>query len=126
METRWLKKNVDMNQVFNLAKKFFEDKGFEVTAYKESKNANKFLAKTKIGPPLDVIVEIKGKPEDFTVFFKLKNIGSKVKYWGPYLSSVGLGILFRHELHVSELYEKLESDFWAFMEEKISSISKNY
>jgi len=123
MQTTWLKENVNLNQLSDFAKQFFEERGFEVTTQKESKNEIRLSAKIKITPPSEVTIEIKGKPEDFTIVFRPRSAARNIRFLGPILSSLGLGIITKYEQDVSEFYEKLENEFWTFIEGKISSVS---
>jgi hypothetical protein len=122
MQTRWLKENVNLNQLSDFAKQFFEEIGFEITTQEESKNTIKLSAKTRTIAPAEVMVEIRGKPEDFTIVFKPKSGARNIRFLGPILSSLGLGVVTKYELNVSEFYEKLENEFWT-LEEKISNAS---
>lgn len=122
-QTRWIKKNVNLKLLCLHIQNFFKEKGFNVRL-DESLRKMVFSASLDNVPLLRLLVKVSGVPEDFVVSFESEGKRNRlVKPLGPFLVMVGLGFFVRQELKLRELHENLETEFWSFMERKVSELA---
>ena len=120
LKTRWIGKNVNLDLVVKVIKVFFEDRDFQ-TLSKESSEETLIFAKKRDDSGLSLVVKIQGKPDDFTVEFR--GGGSRsMRFFSSLLGLIGAGGLALKRMKVREVYERIESDFWSFMDQMVSDL----
>jgi len=111
---------VNLDLVVKVIKVFFEDRDFQ-TLSKESSEETLIFAKKRDDSGLSLVVKIQGKPDDFTVEFR--GGGSRsMRFFSSLLGLIGAGGLALKRMKVREVYERIESDFWSFMDQMVSDL----
>lgn len=121
METRWIGKNVDLDLVVKEIRKFFEDRSFQVFS-KESAEEILVFARKGDNSNLSLIVKVKGIPNNFSVEFKENKLDFPA-YFFSLLSLIGAGALVSKWMKKAETYQKIECEFWNFMDQKVSELA---
>jgi hypothetical protein len=124
MKDRWIGQNVDLDLLSQGVKRFLEEKGF-VVRFDKRKNESRVYGWPRnrdVGEP--VLVKIHGHPEDFTVEFVPGESFPGLKILGPLYSLFGGGFLWLRELKSREFLEKLENQFWVFVDKTIANLKR--
>jgi hypothetical protein len=102
---------------------FFESKGFETLV--EGLEGNfKVIGVMRVGDKSQSFyASIKGSSSDFTVEFSGAQNSRFSQFLTPLITMFGGGILILKKLQSQEFYEKLETEFWAFVEHKVDQTS---
>lgn len=125
LRTRWINQNVNLMVLAESFKEFFESEGFNCVI-EETENNFKILAvpSRKLNILDNIVVFIRGTPNDFTVDFVT---GSNTRLYilvGGLTQLFGGGILLSKGLKSQEKLSLIEGKFWEFVEMKISSLGK--
>jgi hypothetical protein len=99
-------------------KQFFEEKKFKVKIEKKPANY-KIVSFLKHGSDLcdNIEVHIKGKPDDFTIdFTTATDLTTHFIRLGSLTTLIGGGIILRRGIKSKEELEKLEKEFWNFVD----------
>jgi hypothetical protein len=123
MQGRWVGKNLDLALLGERIEDFFEAKGFKITK-ERSASEYKVSAKTQqsVGMLGPVIVRILGGSNDFSIEFLTSERSRSVVKFGFITSMFGGGSFIRRGLKCQEAEEKLEKDFWIYIEETIAHL----
>jgi hypothetical protein len=98
---------------------FFKSKGFEVLV-EGSEGDFKVVGVLRVGDKLQSsYASINGNPNDFTVEFSGAQNSRFSQLLTPLITMFGGGILILKRLQSQEFYEKLETEFWAFVEHAV-------
>jgi hypothetical protein len=116
MQTRWIDKGVDLEKLGESVTQFFKDRGFE-TVVDHVQSAYKIVGSMRVGDALRMIqVSVTGVPDDFRVDFASEKESRLSLLAGPLATMFGGGVFVLDRLRRREFYEKLEADFWFFVE----------
>lgn len=127
METRWLRKNVDLSMLVKRIEPFFHQMGFETTLEKVADGYIIQAVSSEIpGLQLRIRVDILGQPDNLTVdfvpggerggFFSLSMIAG-------YLTSMfGGGYLISRGARKQEAYDELERSFWRHVQTQVADL----
>ena len=119
LQIRWTNKNVDLDNLSKHVEEFYKGKGFEALV-ERSKDAFKVVGVMRIGDKLrSSYVSINGNPHDFTVEFSGSQTGRFSQFLTPLITMFGGGVLILDRLRSQEFYEKLETEFWLFIEHEV-------
>jgi len=124
MQKRWTQKNVDLNKLAGYAEDFFKDKGFATRKYESMREHTILWA-----PPRDknmsnaTKVRISGNPNDFVIEITAMERSRRPMLLGLLTKSIGGGYLILQDLKLREALEKIESEFWVFIEDKIANLT---
>jgi len=119
LQTRWLNKNVDLEGLSRRIEGFYKARGFD-TLVEGSKDASRVAGVLRVGDRLrSSYVSINGNPDDFTVEFSGSQTGRFSQFLTPLITMFGGGVLILERLRSQEFYEKLETEFWAFLEHAV-------
>jgi hypothetical protein len=127
MQSRWIRKNIDLKLLCEILERFFEDKGFLTNMQCSSdEDEYKIIAVPKSVHNLREHVEVivRGEPNDFLVVFEAGRRSRSFVKLGWLTSSLGGGWLLSRGLKSLEVLQKIEEDFWRFLDEKIDFLSK--
>jgi hypothetical protein len=126
MQGRWVGKNLDLALLGERVENFFEAKGLKITR-ERSASEYKVSAKTQPGVGMlgPVIVRILGDSNDFSIEFLASERSRSVVKFGFITSMFGGGSFIRRGLKSQEAEEKLEKDFWIYIEEAIVQLVKS-
>jgi hypothetical protein len=98
---------------------FFKSKGFEVLV-EGSEGDFKVVSVLRAGDKLQsCYASIKGIPNDFAVEFSGAPNSRFSQFLAPLITMFGGGIFVLKRLQSQEFYEKLEAEFWAFVEHAV-------
>jgi len=126
MKYRWIDKNVETSDVEEAAESFLHEKGFKLAPLdsKDSKKMMGILESTE--GRKKVIITINGEARDFTVDFATSETAQMMGRLASTITSFfGGGPLQLKSLKEKEYYQKLEDQFWEYLEEFISEKSKS-
>jgi hypothetical protein len=114
-----LNKKVDLKTLSERIGNFYKGKGFEVLV-EGSQGAFKVVGVLRVGDkPRSSYVSINGNPNDFTVEFFGGQMGRFSQFLSPLITMFGGGVLVLDRLRSQEFYERLETEFWVFMERAV-------
>lgn len=125
MWDRWVGKQVNLNALAELLKKFFEGKPFRVSVENAS-TGYKIAAYPKLSAGLLDVIEVfvRGKPDDFVIEFVPGSNTRKSIRSGFLTYLFGGGLLWREGLKSQEELDKLEREFWNFVDMKLPSLEQ--
>lgn len=126
MRDRWIGKSINLEELAEFLKQFFEERNFKVMLEKSSDY--KILAVPERDSDLcdNIEVCIRGKPEDFEIIFgAATNFATNIIRLGGLTTFLGGGIFLRKGLKSQEELNKLEGDFWKFVDTTIVSLEQN-
>ncbi len=116
MQTRWVNRNVDLEALTKRVEGFFKSKGFETVleGSQHKYTVAGFLRVDNKSRNFYVIAET--NKEGLTVEFCTEKGGRFLPLLGPLVSMFGGGVLVMDRFKSLEFYQRLETEFWAFME----------
>lgn len=125
MQSRWIKKNINLRLLCEVLEGFFKNRGF-LTNMQCSSEEYKITAVPRSVHDLceHIDVLIRGKPDDFLVVFESGRRSRSFVKFGWLTSFLGGGWFLSKGLKSLEALEKIEEDFWRFLDDKIDSLSK--
>ena len=120
MQARWVGKNVDLALLSQCVEDFFENRGFK-TAKDRSTEGYTVSGKPQRGGDILglVIVRILGSSHDFSIEFSTSKHTRSAIRSGFLTTMFGGGILLLRGLKSQEALEKLEKEFWVYIEEEM-------
>jgi hypothetical protein len=127
MQRRWTGQNVDLSLLSDEVDDFFKSRDF-VTEKSESVGERKILLKPKY-PTVKLedymSVRIVGEPNDFTVDLKASELTTRPVRMGLLTKSLGGGYSLLRSLKLKEELEKMEKEFWIFVEDKVAQMARS-
>lgn len=121
MKSRWKGRNVELEFLANSINSFFMDKGF--SKRKESLERDNAWVLTYTfegqGRPVVASIIIRGSPNDFEIEFMIDRKAETVARLGILSTLFGSGFYLRGRLENFAQVERLEGDFWDYVNEKI-------
>lgn len=130
MKDRWVGNNIDLNILSERIKKFFTDSQFQ-TKLDQTKNGYRIEAATEkiLNAQLNLLVEITGQPNDFTVDFtagkQRKGFLSPSMIIGYITTTLGGGNVLLSEVKLRETLEKLEKMFWTHVDTQVAELTNS-
>lgn len=123
MKYRWLHKNVIISSIEEAVNSFFEQRKFSTASF-ESKDSKKIVGVLRHGESAKkVIVTITGKPDDFIVDFFAGESARLMAKFTSLITFFGAGQLELRSLKEKEFYQKLEDEFWKYLEDFVAEQS---
>lgn len=120
MQDRWTGKNIDLTLLSKYIEKFFKEMG-----YKAKKNGLMRGYKIFVIPrnTRDVVARIEirvlGQPNDFVIdFCGIERMRSSIASGFLTIHFFG-GLILRRSLKLQEVLEKLEKEFWIYLDETV-------
>jgi len=114
---------VDLSLLSEAIVQFFESKGFSSAIDQSSKGYRVIAAPGAMSNiPRSVNVLIRGKPEDFEIEFDAGSNSRTARVLGPLATILGGGFLVLKDLKSQEYFDKLEKEFWLFVDEKTENL----
>ena len=108
-----------MESLSRHVEEFYKSQGFEVLV-ERSKDALKVIGVIRVGDKLrSSYVTINGSPNDFTVEFSGSHLDRLSQFLAPLVTMFGGGVFLLEKLRAHEFYEKLETEFWVFVERAV-------
>ena len=123
MEAKWVGKNVDLKLLRDHIENFFKDKGFRITK-ERSASEHEISARPQRGVSIlgRVIVKVLGDSNDFLIEFSASSHSRSAVKLGLITTMFGGGSLILRGLKSQEALEKIEKDFWIYIEEAITRL----
>jgi hypothetical protein len=127
MQRRWTGQNVDLNSLSDGVDDFFKSRGF-LTKKSESAGERKILLQpkysaVKLEEPISV--RIVGDPHDFVIDLRASELTIRPVRMGMLTKSLGGGHYLLKSLKLREELEKLEKEFWIFVEDKVAQLARS-
>lgn len=126
MEEIWKGRNIDQRVLGNSIVDFFERKGFKASMKKIGDNEYLIVAKPRTGkPPLaNVKVIISGDPNNLAIkFLRGPHARQSTRTLVNYASFLlGFGYFALKNLKLQEELDRLEDEFWRFIESEINRL----
>lgn len=121
---RYTGRTADLALLSQWVQRFFQKRDFRTTLETEDGAFRCIARPTYVHEIVDTItVSISGSPEDFKVGFYIGARSEVLMKIGQLASLFGLGVLFLRGVRSEEAGDRLEKDFWVFIEEKIDFIA---
>jgi len=125
MEDRWINKNVDLSMLKSCLIRFFEEKSFKISGEGSREKHCIVALPTRIHDISEEIrVHVDGRPDDFRVRFKAGSRSSELVRLGILTTAFGGGRLTVKGLKSQEALERLEKEFWVYLDEVIWSLAR--
>lgn len=127
MQKRWTGQNVDLNSLSDGVDDFFKSRGF-LTNKSESAGEHKILLRPKystIKLEEPISVRIVGDPGNFVIDLRASELTTRSVRMGMLTKSLGGGYYLLRSLKLREELEKLENEFWIFVEDKVAQLARS-
>jgi len=123
MEDSWISKNIDLAMLSNRLVQFFEERNFRTFQEKSEKKYHIVVAPRRFHDILEEIhVYINGQSDEFKVKFDAGARSRKLVRTGILTTVFGGGRLTLKGLKSQEALEKLEKEFWVYIDKVIWSL----
>lgn len=119
MYKQWVGKNVNLDLLVEGILRFLERMGFKCggSLKKEARVTGKlFHVEIRCG---SAVVRVSGHPNDFSVEF---DVGSSRLLFDSGVTLFGGGVILLRKLKAREALERLEREFWLFMEDAVAHL----
>lgn len=124
METSFVGRNVDLSLLGEWVERFFKNREFKVAVNREAGGFRVTAAPTYVHEIIgNINVSVCGEPNDFVVRFAAGARSGLYKKFGLLTSLFGGGVLLMRGMKSEEAEEKVERDFWVYVEEKIDFLA---
>lgn len=126
MYTRWTGRNVDLALLIESIEGFLSVRGCKISR-KESERRCLVVGRPENTSDVleDVSVKISGEPNDFTVEFISGGKSRSSILLGFLTSMIGGGNLMLKGVRSQESSDKLEKEFWSYLEEKMVGLTNS-
>lgn len=123
MEDSWISKNIDLTMLSNRLVQFFEERNFRTFQEKSEKKYHIVVAPRRFHDILEEIhVYINGQSDEFKVKFDAGARSRELVRTGILTTVFGGGRLTLKGLKSQEALEKLEKEFWVYIDKVIWSL----
>jgi hypothetical protein len=126
MKQQWKNRNVDLFSLMGYIRHFFEEKQLKVVEKKLKDGLCIEVFSLDENPPGRLCVKILGTPNNFIIEILAGGEMPNILSLFPLLERLGLGFLILQKIRSEELLNKLEPEFWAFINiiiERLSHLS---
>jgi len=127
MQRRWTGQNVDLNSLSDGVEDFFKSRQF-VTKKSESAGERMILLQPKYSTVKlqeQISVRIAGDPDNFFIDLRASELTTRPVRMGMLTKSLGGGYYLLRSLKLREELEKLEKEFWIFVENKVAQLARS-
>jgi len=120
MKDQFKDKKVNLSLLSNSIVQFFNEKDF-ATSLHESGEGCRIIAAPKSFHKIaeNIIAYVSGRPNDFSIKFVAGSHSRALVRYGTFLTFLGGGFLVSKGLKSQEEIEKLEKEFWVYIDKKI-------
>jgi hypothetical protein len=125
MQKRWRGKNVDLDQLSDSVEDFFKSRSLQPKRAETAgeRTISWFPGYRGAGLKEPVTARIFGEPDDFTIDLKASELTKNSIRTGILTKPFGGGYFLLKAVKLKEELERLENEFWIFMEEKIDQLA---
>jgi len=125
MQRRWTEKNVDLHLLSDYVEDFFKNQDF-LTKRTEAAGESTILWRPKrlavrVEEPMSV--RITGNPNDFAIELKASELTNRSVRLGMLTKPIGGGYFLLKSLKLREALEKLEREFWIYVDDKLAELA---
>jgi hypothetical protein len=125
MRTKWVGKRVDLSMVLGLVEEFFAGKGLRTKEYSVKSGCRVVaFAENLASAPL-AAVEVHSDFDDLVIDYlpwgKRERVAN-TSLLGSVLPLLGAGVFVYQDLKKREAVEKIENEFWDFLETRFSEL----
>lgn len=124
MRDQWIGKNVDLALLSGCVENFFKVRGLK-TVKEESAGKCKIsvIPQNARDTRGGIYIRILGDPNNFVIeFYGSERVRSSIK-WGLITTLFGGGPFLLRSLRLQEALEKIEREFWVYVEETIARLA---
>lgn len=125
MQVQWIGKNVDLALLSEQIEEFFKRKSFVIRRDKRADECRLLAIPPKHSPHdlhESISLKILGNPNDFVVEFGGSEQSHSRIMLGFLSTMIGGGGFLLRDLKSKEILEKLEKEFWAYMEHTVTQL----
>lgn len=124
---QWIGKNVNLRSLSISIQKFFQSKGFETEI--TTSTSGKYTVLVRIRQPsrryLNLAAKVSGNSNDFVVEFPaIEHTDSLIKF-GFLTMPFGGGSFLLRGVRLKETLERLDGEFWAYVQEVVSGFASS-
>ena len=124
MFARWIERNVDLLMLCESIIKFFERKRLKVVReHVENGCSIVVMPRRVLGLREEIVISITGNANDFEVRLVAGDKSRSLRNLGTITSLFGGGFFALEGLKSLEAIEKLEKEFWLFMDEAVGYLT---
>jgi len=124
MEDQWINKDVDLSVLRNRLVQFFEKRNFVISQEKSEEKYHIVVLPSRFHDILEEIhVHVSGQPDHFRVKFDAGSRSSELVRLGILTNVFGGGRLTLKGLKSHEALERLEREFWTYLDEVIWNLA---
>ncbi len=124
MQRRWTGKSVNLDLLSERIEDFFKNRSL-ATRRTESAEERVILSQSKRGirggEPISV--RISGDSDDFKIELKASELTDRSVRLGMLTKPIGGGYFLMKSLKLRDRLEKLEREFWTYVEEKVAQLA---
>lgn len=129
MRCRWTRKSVGVEALVSIVESFFADRGFtKISGSSGNKGKRVMRFGTREGGTVrSVEVSVCDIPDGFEVEFATDQSAEILAKMGAFTTLYGVGLFINGKLrHLNPgFFERLEADFWDFVELRISDVEED-
>ncbi len=124
MQRRWTGKNVDLDLLSDCVEDFFKNRSL---ATRRTKSAGERTIlwqperTARMQEPMSV--KVVGDSDDFTIELKASELTNRSVRLGMLTKPIGGGYFLLKSLKLREALEKLEKEFWIYIEDKVAQLA---
>jgi hypothetical protein len=124
MQSQWIGKNVDLKLLGECIEDFFKDKGFKTTKDESAGKYTILWTSKRVRNMRDAMrAAVFGDSNDFVVEIIASERTRGSIRLGMLTKAFGGGYLALRGLKAKETLEKLEKEFWTYIEEKVTHLT---
>lgn len=125
MQKKWTGKGIDLDSLSGFVEEFFKSRQFRAKRTKSaSESTITVLPKhSTMGLEEPISARIFGDPNDFTVDLKASELTARPIRTGLLTKSLGGGYFLLKTFRLQEELEKLEKEFWIYVEDKVAELT---
>lgn len=125
MQKRWTGKGVDLTLLNGYVEQFFTSRRYRTRKTESTGEITITVLPnhSTIGLEEPVSVRIFGDSDDFTVDLKASELTSRSIRMGMLTKSLGGGYFLLKSLKLQEELEKLEKEFWIYVEDRVAQLT---
>ena len=124
MQSQWIGKNVDLKLLGECIEDFFKDKGFKTTKDESARKYTILWTSQRVRNMRDAMrATVFGDSNNFVVEIIASERTRGSITLGMLTKTFGGGYLALRGLKAKETLEKLEKEFWTYIEEKVTHLT---
>jgi len=127
MQRRWTGHNVNLDSLSDFVEDFFKSRSLSPrrTETAEERTILWFPGRMGVRMKEPVSVRIVGKPDDFIIDLEASELMNRSIHAGMLTKPFGGGYFLLRAVKLKEELERLEKEFWIFVEEKIAQLARS-